>query len=145
MKQVKEYGWTNLAAGKVAKLFIWLQTKFANVMNKQFSKMPHKKFKVIVIIFCICSGGFSVYLAAHAIFGPVKEQSQINVEQMNVPQHFNKTGSEVNKENYTVSKDLYENIQAYKKSMDSLGLPIRQTLMDSIKVLEDIYQSQNLK
>lgn len=138
----KNYPWTDKAANKIARATIWLQTKFANAMNKQFSNMPRKKLKRILVLFCLLSGGFSIYIAASAVFGSKKIQSAIRIDQLDIPEHLSKTGSEVN-EGDLVTEELYRNIQDYKKYMDSTGQPIRPTLVDSIKLLEHIYQSQN--
>lgn len=134
--------WTDRAAGKIAGAGIKLQTKFANVMNKQFSNIPPHKLKTVLVIFCLLSGGFSIYLAAHAVFGPETKQVPVQVEQMHIPQHYNRSGSEVNEMGSYVDEILYREIQEYKRYMDSLGQPIRPGLLDSINVLEQIYHSQ---
>jgi hypothetical protein len=41
-----------------------------------------------------------------------------------------------------VPDEMYQNIQEYKRYMDSLGEPIRPSLLDSIKILEEIYSQQ---
>ncbi len=143
-KEPKQPGenWTDKAAGKIAGAGIKLQTKFANLMNKQFSKIPQQRLKTVLVVFCLLSGGFSIYLAAHAVFGPDKKQVPVQVEQMHIPQHYNRSGSEVNETGNYVDETLYREIQEYKHYMDSLGQPIRPGLLDSIKVLEQIYHSQ---
>lgn len=137
--------WTDKAAGKIAGAGIKLQTKFSNAMNKLVSKMPQKKLKAVLVVFCVLSGGFSIYLAAHAIFGTDKKQPSFEVKQMDVPKHYNRTGSEVNEGDQRISEEIYRDIQEYKRYMDSLGKPIRPGLMDSIRVLEEIYHSQKIK
>jgi hypothetical protein len=137
--------WTDKAANKIAKAVIWLQKKFAHVMNKQFSKMPQKKLKRILIVFCLLSGGFSIYLAASAIFGSEKKQSAIRIDHLDIPAHLSKTGSEINEGDNMVSEELYRSIQQYKQYMDSTSQLIRSSLMDSIKLLEHIYTTQNFK
>lgn len=38
--------------------------------------------------------------------------------------------------------DIYEQIQDYKKYMDSIGQPIRPGMLDSMRILEEIYLQQ---
>jgi hypothetical protein len=137
--------WTDRAACKIAGAGIRLQTKFAKMMNQLTSNLPRKKLKFILVAFCVISGGFSIYLAGHAVFGKSKNQPTIKIEQMNTPRHFDKTGSEINEPENTVPEDLYRDIQEYKHYMDSLGQPIRPGLRDSIQILEQIYHSQKIK
>lgn len=137
--------WTDKAAGKIAGAGIKLQTTFANTMNRLASNIPGRKLKVSLFAFCLISGGFSVYLAAHAIWGKAKEQPAIEVKPINIPRHYNKTGSEINEPENYIPEELYRDIQEYKRYMDSLGQPIRRGLMDSMQILEQIYHSQNIK
>lgn len=134
--------WTDRAAGKIASAGIKLQTKFAEAMNKRTSRLSNQKLKIVLVTFFLSSGGFSIYLASHAIFGKDKSQPAIEVKPIHVPQHYDKTGSEINEPDSYISDELYHEIQEYKRYMDSLGQPIRPSLQDSIKVLEQIYHSQ---
>ena len=134
--------WTDKAAGKMAGAGIKLQTKFANNINKIFSGMPQQRLKRVLVGFCIISGGFSIYLAGHAILGTNKKQPAFEVKPIHVPRHYNKTGSEVSEGDQRIPDELYRDIQEYKRYMDSLGQPIRPGLMDSIRILEQIYQQQ---
>lgn len=137
--------WKDKAAGKIAGVAIKLQTKFALLMNNLVSNIPPKKLRVILLVFCLFSGGFSIYLAAHAIFANTPKEPAINVSPIHMPQHYDRTGSEINEPENGVSHQMYQEIQAYKKTMDSLGEPIRPGLLDSIVILENIYQSQQTK
>ena len=62
------------------------------------------------------------------------------IDNVHVPEHFDKSGDEI-MEN-PVSVEMYQQIQEYKRYMDSLGEPIRPSLLDSIKILEEIYLQQ---
>ena len=135
-------GWTDKAAGKIAGAGIKLQTKFANTMNKLVSNIPGKRMKIILVVFCLLSGGFSIYLATNAIFGKEKKQPVLEVKPINVPRHYDRTGGEINEPDNYISEDQYREIQEYKRYMDSLGQPIRPSLLDSIQILEQIYHSQ---
>ncbi len=141
-------------AGKIAGAGIRVQRTFAEGMNKIFRNMNTKKLKVFLILFCICAGGYSIYLTVNAITGPEKQQKSFKVDQVDVPKHFNKTGDEIiTKAN--VDEETFYKIQGFKKYMDSLKqnksnqydsiLQARPGLMDSVQVLEEIYYSQKQK
>lgn len=104
--------------------------------------MAPTKLKQLLIAFCLLSGGFSTYLMTQAIFGKTKQQPAMEIERMSVPSHVDRSGSEINEGDAGVSHDLFLEIQAYKYHMDSLGQAIRAGLLDSIRILEQIYQSQ---
>jgi hypothetical protein len=137
--------WKDKAAGKIAGIAFKLQTKFAFFMNRLVSNIPPKRLKLLLIVFCFLSGGFSAYLAAHAIFAHTPKEPAINLNPIHMPRHYDRTGSEINEPENRISDELYQEIQAYKKAMDSLGEPIRPGLLDSIVILENIYLSQQTK
>ena len=119
-----------------------IQISFAKIMNKLMSNIPHRRLKLVLITFCLVAGGFSVYLASEAIFGTQQVKTVFEVKPIKIPKHYNKTGSEVKEREQFVPEALYQELQNYKRSMDSLGQPIRKGLADSIKMLEEIYLSQ---
>lgn len=129
---------TDTIAGKIAGFFIHLQLLFANGMEKMFSSMPLKKVKVLLVVFCIVSGGSSIYFFITAL--AVESTTPFKIDRVNVPQHYDRTGDD-NIEN-EVTEGMYLQLQRYKLYMDSLGQPIRPSLLDSITVLEEIYLQQ---
>jgi methylmalonyl-CoA mutase N-terminal domain/subunit len=141
---VKENVWQDKAADKIAGAGIKLQQKFSTSMNKIFSDIPVNKIKIIFTLFCLTSGSYSIYLAAHSILDGTQKSPSIKIDNVNVLQHFNQNYDPVRSKQY-VTEEIYQEIQGYKKYMDSIGQPIRQSLMDSITILEEIYQSQNIK
>ena len=100
--------------------------------------MTIKKVKMWLAAFCIVSGGLSVYFFVNALVS--KPKHVFKIDNVHVPEHFDKSGDEI-MEN-PVPDDMYQNIQEYKRYMDSLGEPIRPSLLDSIKILEEIYSQQ---
>ena len=146
--------WDKVAKG-IAGFFIKLQTKFAIVMNKLFSNMPVKKINALLIVFCLSSGGYSIYLLANAIFSSDKKQSSFKVDQVDVPKHFDKTGDEISQPENYVDEETHRQLHEFKQYMDSLKtnkdklydsiMIARPGLMDSILVLEQIYNSQKIK
>ena len=137
--------WTDKAAGKIAGVGLRVQAKFSSVMNGFFFEMPVKKLKLFLILFCLAAGGYSIYLASQAVFGATRIEGVIKVDGVNIPGHFDQAEGEVVPPTQIVTHEMYEEIQAYKRHMDSMRRPIRQSLLDSITILEEFYQSQTKK
>ncbi|MBK8310913.1 MAG: hypothetical protein IPL04_08510 [Chitinophagaceae bacterium] len=142
------------AAGKIAGAGIRLQKAFSESMNKIFKNMTTKKLKVLLIIFCISAGGYSIYLITNAVVRPDKIKPDFKIDHVNVPKHFDKAGDEIMPDAY-VDEETFYKIQDFKKYMDSLKqnqnkqydsiLQARPGLMDSVQMLEEIYNSQKQK
>ncbi|MGB4774813.1 MAG: hypothetical protein WBP45_06560 [Daejeonella sp.] len=142
-------------AGKIAGVGIKAQQLFAEKMNRTFMKTDFKRLKLILIFFCVSAGGYSIYLIANSVFSPEKQQKTFEIQQMDIPKHFNKTGDETVMPDATVDEQTYLQIQDFRKYMDSLKLnraneydsilQARPGLMDSVQVLEQIYLSQKQK
>lgn len=137
-KEPKETPVQDKVAGKIAGALIKVQTKFSEGMNKLVSTMTTKKVKVWLAAFCLVSGGLSVYFFVNALVR--KPKPVFKIDNVHVPAHFDKSGDETMQN--LVPDEMYQNIQEYKSYMDSLGEPIRPSLLDSIKILEEIYLQQ---
>ena len=137
-KKLSEQVKLDTIAGKIAGFLMYVQLLFAKRMEKIFSSMPLKKVKVLLVVFCIVSGGSSIYFFIRAI--AVNSHTAFKIEQVHVPQHYDRTGDD-NIEN-EVTEGMYLQLQRYKLYMDSLGQPIRPSLRDSIALLEEIYLQQ---
>jgi len=142
-------------AGKIAGAGIKVQKIFADKMNKIFMNTGNKKLKMMLIVFCITAGGYSIYLLINAIISPDKKQESFKIDQVKTPQHFSKSGEESILPDAYVDEQTYNKIQGFKKYMDSLHqnqkseydsiLQARPGLMDSVQMLEEIYYSQKQK
>lgn len=140
-KKIKKSQWTDKTAGKIARAGMKLQTTFASAMNKMFSNMPSKKLKILLVTFCLVSGGFSLYLVFASIFGSSKNGS-VQIEQITVPKHINRPAGEIDPTDNTIDDETYQEVQHYKHYMDSTGQPIGSGLADSIRMLEQLYHEQ---
>ena len=140
---LKQDQWTDKAAGKIARLIMFVQTRFAVVMNRIVSKMSRRNLKIAVVCFCLLSWGFSVYTAMAPIF--FLKNEVIDTGRIRIPEYANKGNNQAGIETTTISEDVYKNIQRYKHYMDSTSQAIRTGLLDSIKVIEEIYHSQKPK
>lgn len=142
-------------AGKIAGVGIKAQQLFAEKMNRTFMKTDFKRLKLILIFFCVSAGGYSIYLIANSVFSPERKQKTFEIQQMDIPKHFDKTGDETVMPEATIDEQTYLQIQDFRKYMDSLKLnrtneydsilQARPGLMDSVQVLEQIYLSQKQK
>ena len=142
-------------AGKIAGIGIRLQQLFAEKMNRIFMKTDYKRLKLILIFLCVSAGGYSIYLIVNSVFSPERNQKAFEVQQMDIPKHFNKTGDETVMPEATVDEQTYLQIQGFRKYMDSLKLnrtdeydsilQARPGLIDSVQMLEQIYLSQKQK
>ncbi len=142
-------------AGTIAGLGIKVQQLFAEKMNRVFMNTDFKRLKIILIIFCICAGGYSIYLIANSVISPDRKQNSFEVQQMDVPRHFDKTGEENLSPEAYVDEEIYQQVKEFRNYMDSLKqkrrneydsiLQARPGLMDSVQMLEQIYLSQKQK
>lgn len=142
-------------AEKIAVAGIKLQQLIAERMNRIFMKTDFKRLKIILILFCICAGGYSIYLVANSILSPEKRQKGFEIQEMDVPRHFDKTGDENLIPEAYVDEETYQHVKQFMNYMDSLKqkrrneydsiLQARPGLMDSVQMLEQIYLSQQQK
>ena len=135
-KKDRKNPWSDKAASKISKTIIAVQTKVSNRMNEKLNKISVKRLKTGLIIFCIFSGGFSVYLAVEAIMAKPKA---VKVQQIKVPQHIEQQEQQMNDR---VDEELYQQIQKYKHYLDSTGEQMSSGLRDSIHIIEELYHSQ---
>jgi hypothetical protein len=142
-------------AGKIAGVGIKAQQLFAEKMNRIFMNTDFKRLKLLLILFCVSAGGYSIYLIVNSVFSPERKQKALEIQQMDIPKHFNKSGDETIMPEATIDEQTYLQIQDFRKYMDSLKLnrtneydsilQARPGLMDSVQVLEQIYLSQKQK
>jgi hypothetical protein len=125
-------------AGKIAFVFVQLQEGFACGMQKLFGGMTMKRIKLWLVAFCVGSGGLSVYFFINALVS--KPKATFKIDQVRMPQHFDRSGDEIMETD--ISEDLYQQLQDYRRYMDSAGLAIRPSLQDSMRVLEEMYLQQ---
>lgn len=119
-------------AGKIAATLLGVQTRISNRMNRL------KSLKWLLILFCMLSGSLSIYFIAEAILLVPKKELQI--DRVRIPQHINQPADTVKRP--PIPADIMRELQDYKRYMDSMGEPIRPGLLDSIRILEEIYSEQ---
>lgn len=137
--------WTDKAAGKIVGAGTRLQSVFAASMSKVFAGMNTGKLKAIFFVFFFAGMGGSLYLVLYGVFASDRKQPSFQVTPIEVPKYYDRMGEVTTEPNTAINEELYQEIQAYKKHMDSTGEAIRPGLRDSIALIEGIYESQKIK
>lgn len=135
-KKDKLNPWSDKAASKISRTILAIQSKVSNRMNEKLNKVSVSRLKTGLIIFCIISGGFSLYLALNAVMAKPRS---VRVQPISIPQHIEQPAKSINDR---VDEELYQQIQNYKRYLDSTGEQISSGLRDSIRIIEELYQSQ---
>lgn len=140
---------------KIERGIIKLQRAVADRMNTAVAKLSVRKLKIMLLLFCLVSGGISIYLATNGLFGSSTKNKVIKIEQTLVPKHFDKSGDEIKDVQNIIDEDLYSQVKTFRSYVDSLQmndkavydsiLLSRPRLMDSIKMMEELYLSQQIK
>ena len=138
-------------AARVAKLLLKIQVKFSEFMSACVSKVSPKRLRLLLVVFCLLGGGFSIYLITSSIFQD--EIGGFKIEKINVPKVYD--GGNNLRSEQVVDEEIYKAIERFEWFMDSLrgsqmGLELRDSilklrpgLMDSLELLKQIYKSQN--
>jgi hypothetical protein len=155
IKRAIEQTETDSARSKIGRGIIKLQTAFAERMNKAAARLPIRKMKTALVLFCLVSGGFSIYLAMNGVFGTNAKKNSFTIDQASVPKHFVRSGDEIKDGQNLIDDELYKQITTFKAYMDSLQVNDRKSydsiylsrpgLLDSVKAIEEIYLSQQIK
>ena len=94
-------------------------------MSSLTKHIPVKNLEIWLVVFCLFSGGSSIYIIARAIFR-VKGKAALKIEGIEVPKYFD-PDSDLYTESY-VAPGSYKDIQSFQRYLDSL----QQVKRDSI-------------
>lgn len=158
-KELKERqgpnGLTDKVATGIVTRCIRLQEKWANYMQQKTNRLSPKRKKYSLVLFCALSVGCSMYLIIGSFAGSASKD--FNVASIHVPVHSTQTGEETTRSFLLITRKEFERIEQFRQYVDSLGgsaagmkvrdslLSLRPGLMDSIRVIENLYQLQNAK
>jgi hypothetical protein len=120
-------------AGKLAATLLNVQVRVSNRMNRL------KNLKWLVILFCMLSGSLSIFFLAEALVSVPKKQ--LHIDRVRIPQHLHQPEDTLIRP--AIPADIIQQLQDYKRYMDSMGETIRPGLLDSMRVLEEIYSEQH--
>jgi hypothetical protein len=142
-------------ANNIVSACIRFQQGWANFMQRHTERLSRKGKLIALSLFCMITGSLSIYLIAGSVSS--HKTSSLTVIHLKKPPYALKSGDENTKALVIVSKAEYDKIQRFRFYMDSLArspsdkqlydsiLSRRPGLMDSILLIENIYQSQNKK
>jgi hypothetical protein len=131
-----------------------MQGAWANWMEKRTKNFSWCTWLVLLILFVLSAGTYSIYLAVNAITG--KRSNSITITPIKRPKHATETG-ETNKDAAEVSEAEYSRIKRFRIYMDSLArspsgkilydsiTQHRPGLMDSVRFIENYYKQLNQK
>ena len=135
-KSNKENPLQDKLAGRIASCLLLVQTKFSALMNKRVGSMSRKKIVVMLFMFCLLSGGLSIYFLVDGLLArPVKS---FEIEKVRIPKHFDRTGDEIR--GGEMPTGIYHQFQEYRRFMDSSGEVIQPGMQDSMRVIEEMYR-----
>ena len=136
----------------IVKTCIRWQFRCAIWMQRKAERLSGKGKLMVLLIFVLLTGSCSIYLIRKSF---TKNQTpSFSIILIKRPAHIQETGDEVKLTNAVISKSEYERIHRFSRYMDSLihsstgkvlydsMVALRPGLMDSIQIIENIYQSQ---
>jgi hypothetical protein len=158
-KEKQKRAFDNDARDSIAKIIvvncISLQQRWAAYMQRHSERLPGKWKFIMLSFFCLSAGGCSLLLIAGSLL--TNRAVSFPVTQVKRSLHIAQSGDEKTKAITIVTKEEYEKIHRFRHYMDSLSknpagekchdniLIDRPGLMDSVILIENIYQSQTKK
>jgi hypothetical protein len=130
---------------------IW-QSRWAFWMQRKAEKLSGKGKLIMLLIFVLFSGSYTIYLIGESFSGNPKPS--FSITSIKRPAHVQENGDESKHTNTVISQSEYERIHQFRQYMDSLTssptgkvlhdsiVAHRPGLMDSIQIIENMYQSQ---
>ena len=154
-KQVIQNNNQERVANRIVIKCIRLQQQWAAFMQHHTDRLPLKAKVFMLFIFCLCAGGCSFLLIARSLMS--NHAVSLRVTRIKTSAHIGEAGDERIKATLIVTKAEYYKIHRFSLYMDSLKrsasgkkhydgiLSGRPGLLDSINLIENIYQSQTKK
>jgi hypothetical protein len=143
-----------VAAGIVEKC-IRVQWKWADYLQRKTEILSPGAKKYGLALFCLLSMGGSFYLVRES-FSP-GDQRPLFASPIPPSLHYRKTGEESTRSFLLITKDEFQRMKRFRHYIDSLSrsasgqitrdslLSLRPGLMDSLQVIERLYQLQSSK
>ena len=128
-----------------------MQTGWAQWMGRRTQHLSRRALLLLLLAFIALSGGYSIYLIGQSFSG--HQANAFSVTPIKKPGHVLQTGEATSQPDMLISTD-YQRIIRFRGYMDSLArspagktvydsiLLSRPGLPDSIRLIEEIYQSQ---
>ena len=144
----------NKIATKVVAVILKIQSWFAQYMGKRTQKLSFFSWKLYLISFLLSGSMLSIYLMISAFSHSARKKS-FQIDRIITPRFDENTETVIH--HTVISPDQYNKVKAFESYMDSLQkretgkhiydslVRIHPKLLDSARMLEEIYQSQNKK
>lgn len=142
-------------ANNIVAACIRLQQRWADFMQRYTERLSRNGKLILLSSFCLTAGSLSIYFIASSVTS--RKASSFTVIHLKKPPYAINSADENTKSMVVVSKAEHEKIQHFRFYMDSLArspsgkelynsiISRRPGLMDSILLVENIYQSQSKK
>ncbi len=137
---------------KIGQLIEGKQRRWAEYLGEKANGWSRKKLKLALLAFCLIQGGASTYILLGVFSTPSFKN---NVEQISIPAHvIQRDTLYPDQQEVIISKREYQRFKGFREYMDSLQhdpqgrnmydsiLHSRPGLLDSLSLLESIYQQQ---
>lgn len=139
---------------KIINRWMQIKLKWSVYLQAKTTDFSVQSKRISLAVFCILFGGLSIY----TIISSFIDNNKINllsIHHITMPAYINRSGDEKLNSDNIISKREYEHIQSFKLYMDSLQtsskgkviydsiMQARPHLMDSIHLVENMYQSQS--
>lgn len=148
LRQAQDDTLTDRAAKGITKVILKMQKSFAAFMGKQAGRISASSLKFLLVIFFVTGTGLSVYCVVEAF---TEKKIAIKVGRIQVPKYY-EGNDETVQPGVSISKQQYGEMLGFQSYMDSLKqtnlgtydsiVACRPGLLDSVKVLERIYEQQ---
>lgn len=152
-KQNKQNDAQDKIAFSIVSKCIRLQSKWADYMQRKSDRLSNSIKKSLLISFCLLAGGCSLNLIISSF--RTSNHTAFSVAPIKVPEHSTKTREGNKHPSIIATKDEFKKVQRFRYYMDSLSrslsgkrihdsiLVARPGLMDSVLIIEKIYNSRN--
>lgn len=152
---VKEAAAQDKLANRIVSVCIRWQQRWADFMQRRTERLSDNGKRIVLIMFCLMAGSLSIYPVANSFTEP--RFARFHILQLSPSPNSGKAGDENTRVDIGISKSDYQRLERFRHYMDSLaastagrrtydGILIhRSGLMDSLYLIEKLYQLQNKK
>lgn len=130
----EEAAWTDKAARQIGQGILQWQRRLSDRASRAINRLPVQGRIGLLAALCAAGGGWSGWLVLSVFRQPAFPVRQ---EAIRLP-----LLSEEPEVGVAVDSTTIQAIREYQRRMDSAGIPIAPSLLDSMKTLEQIYSSQ---
>lgn len=154
-KRIDDQDQTATRYASVKRLVAWLlahQRSCADSMQRRSERFSATGKLVLLSLFCLSASSISIYLVASSLSG--KTGKVISVPAIKTPAYTARAGDENTRSTVLISREEYQRIEHFRRYMDSISQSLtgkfiydsivrqRPGLMDSLAIIEKMYQSQ---